>query len=117
MKHNYFKLNEDDILSIVKDYLLTQLDYNQSQGNLALVQSENNEIHLIAAFGEVSDNSIQNLDLKNLANTISLNGPISSLQNEFHTKSSEAKTVLHNLIEKLENEGILRFFIKPTALE
>ena len=100
MKHNYFKLNEDDILSIVKEYLLTQLVYNQSQGNLALVQSENNEIHLVAAFGEVNDDSIQNLDLKNLASTISLNGPISSLKDEFQFKlnSPEAKTALQKYL-------------------
>ncbi|MER2119519.1 MAG: hypothetical protein ABS935_04580 [Solibacillus sp.] len=108
MKHNYFKLNEDDIISILKDYLLTQLDYNQSQGNLALVQSENNEIQLIAAFGEASDDSIHKLDLKNLASTIPLNGPISALMDEsqFNLNSPEAKTALEKFIEKLENEGI-----------
>ena len=107
MKHNYFKLNEDDILSIVKEYLFIQLNYNQSQGNMALVQSENNEIHIVAAFGEVNDDSIQNLDLKNLASTISLNGPISSLKDEFqfNLNSPEAKTALQKFIGKLENEG------------
>lgn len=106
MKHNYFKLSDDDILSIVKEYLLTQLDYNQSQGNMALVQSENNEIHIVAAFGEVNDDSIQNLDLKNLASTISLNRPISSLKKEFqfNLNSPEAKTALQKFIGKLENE-------------
>ena len=36
--HIYFKLNEDDILHIVKGYLLTQLDLEQSSGTLNFVQ-------------------------------------------------------------------------------
>lgn len=44
LKHNYFRLNENDILSIVKDYLLAQLDIEQSQGKLEIIQTENEGI-------------------------------------------------------------------------
>lgn len=107
MKHNYFKLNEDDILHIVKDYLLSQLDLEQSQGNLGIVQAGDGAIHVVAAFGEVDDDSVEELDLPSLANEIALNGPISSLDDSFHMNlnSAEAKEQLQKLLEKLENEG------------
>jgi len=106
LKYKYFKLNEDDILSIVKDYLLTQLDLEQSQGKLGIVQANNGVIHVVAAFGEADNDSIQNLDLKVLANEIELNGPISALDDSFHMNLREANEQLQKLLEKLENEGI-----------
>lgn len=98
--------------------MLNQLDYKESKGNLALIQSENHEIHLIAVFGEVNDHSIQKLDLKNLASTISLNGPVSSLKEEFqfNLNSPEAKAELQKLIEKLENEGIKLDMLKSVFI-
>ena len=43
----------------MKGYLLTQLDLEQSSGTLDFIQSENGDIQVVAAFGEISDDPIQ----------------------------------------------------------
>ncbi|MFF5996085.1 hypothetical protein AAGS61_15235 [Lysinibacillus sp. KU-BSD001] len=108
MKHSYFKLNEEDILHIVKDFLLQQLNSEQSQGNLALVQASKDELHLVAAFSNIEDDSIQQLDLQSLGKTIDYNGPISSLtdSNFIDTSSTETKEKVQQLLQKLKDEGI-----------
>lgn len=108
LKHNYFRLNEDDILHIVKNYLFSHLDLETSQGNLGIVQADDGTIHLVAAFGEADDDYIQKLELQSLANEVALNGPISSLGDSFHMNlnSAEAKEQLQKLLDKLEDEGI-----------
>ena len=58
-----FTLWSIDILHIVKGYLLTQLDLEQSSGTLDFVQFENGDIQVVAAFDEISDGSIQDLNL------------------------------------------------------
>ncbi len=99
LNHIYFKLNKDDILHIVKGYLLTQLDLEQSSGTLDFVQSENSEI---------SYDSIQDLNLQALANKINLNGPVSSLDESFliDFNSPEMKQKLQKLLEKLKDGEI-----------
>lgn len=106
--HIYFKLNEEDILHIVKGYLLTQFDLEQSSGTLDFVQSENDDIQVVAAFGEISDDSIQDLNLQALANSINLNGPVSSLDESFliDFNSPDMKQKLQKLLEKLKDGEI-----------
>lgn len=59
-----------------------------------MIQSEEHDIYLVATFGEANDDFIQELDLKNLASNISLNGPVSSLKDEFllHLNSPETNS-------------------------
>ena len=97
-----------DILHIVKGYLLTQLDLEQSSGTLDFVQSENGDIQVVAAFGEISDDSIQNLNLQALANKINWNGPVSSLDESFliDFNSPKVKQKLQKLLEKLKDGEI-----------
>ena len=52
-KRQYFKLNEDDILGIVSDYLSTQVDFETFKSRLAFVENEDNEYRIIAAYGEL----------------------------------------------------------------
>ena len=63
-KHQYFKLNEDDILGIVSDYLSTQVDFDTFNSRLAFVENEDNEYRIIAAYVELEDESIDEIDLK-----------------------------------------------------
>ena len=92
----------------MKGYLLTQLDLEQSSGTLDFVQSENGDIQVVAAFGEISDDSIQNLNLQALANKINWNGPVSSLDESFliDFNSPEMKQKLQKLLEKLKDGEI-----------
>ena len=108
MKNRYFKLNEDDILHIVKDYLLTQLDWEQSLGTLDFVHSENGDIQVVAAFGGIADDSIQALNLQAIAHKINFNGPVSSLDESFliDLESPEMKQKLQKLLEKLKDDEI-----------
>ena len=80
----------------------------QSSGTLDFVQSENGDIQVVAAFGEISDDSIQNLNLQALANKINWNGPVSSLDESFliDSNSPKMKQKLQKLPEKLKDGEI-----------
>ena len=93
-----------DTLHIVKGYLLIQLDLEQSSGTLDFIQPENGDIQVVAAFGEISDDSIQNLNLQALANKTNWNGPVSSLDESFliDFNSPEMKQKLQKLPRKIK---------------
>ena len=80
----------------------------QSSETLDFVQSENGDIQVVAAFGEISDDSIQNLNLQALANKINWNGPVSSLDESFliDFNSPKVKQKLQKLLEKLKDGEI-----------
>ena len=106
MGYKYFKFNEDDILSIVKDYLLEQMAFNTSQGRLNLVINPEGDINLIAAFSNLEDDLIQQIDLQEVGNQMDFNGPVSSLKDSFYIDPSnpEMKEVIQKLLAKLEDE-------------
>lgn len=107
LNHKYFKLNEDDILSIVKDYVIEQMEVDTSQANLKLVTTPEGEINLVAVVGKLEeDDSIEQLDLQEIGNHIDYNGPISSLEDSYlvNPSSPETKKVIQKLLEKLQDE-------------
>lgn len=106
MNPKYFKLNEDDILSIVKDYLLEQMEFETSQGHLNLVITPEGDINLLAAFSNLEDDSIQQIDLQEVGNQIDYNGPVSSLKNSSYIdlNNPETKERIQKLLAQLEDE-------------
>ncbi len=105
-KHQYFKLNEDDILSIISDYLNKQVKFETYNSRLAFVENENNEYRILAAYGELEDKSIDEIDFEVLDKILPFNGQRSTMPKEFliDITNSEQKAMLQKLIAKLDTE-------------
>ena len=72
-KRQYFKLNEEDILGIVLDYLNTKVDFATFNSRIAFVENEDNESRIIATYGELEDELINEIDFKALDKTLTFN--------------------------------------------
>ena len=103
-KRQYFKLNEDDILGIVSDYLSTQVDFNTFNSRVSFVENEDNEYRIIAAYGELEDESIDEIDFEVLDKTLKFNSERSTMTKEFQrdVTNPEQKAILQRLITKLD---------------
>lgn len=106
LNHKYFKLSEEDILSIIKDYVIEQLGTDTSQVKLKLVAAPEGGVNLVAAVGNIEDDSLAQVDLQEIGNQIDYNGPVSSLSDSFlvNPGSSETKELIQKLLEKLQDE-------------
>lgn len=106
-KRQYFKLNEDDILGIVSDYLSTQVDFETFKSRLAFVENEDNEYRIIAAYGELEDESIDEIDFEVLDKTLKFNGARSTMPKEFQidVTNPEQRAILQRLTTKLNTES------------
>lgn len=106
-KRQYFKLNEDDILGIVSDYLSTQVDFETFKSRLAFVENEDNEYRIIAAYGELEDESIDEIDFEVLDKTLKFNGERSTMPKEFQIEvtNPEKNAILQRLITTLDLES------------
>ena len=82
-KHQYFKLSEDDILGIVYDHLSQQVKFGTFNSRISFVENENNEYRIIAAFGELEDESIGKIDFQELDKTLQFNGERSTMPKQF----------------------------------
>ena len=105
-KHQYFKLTEDDILGIVSDYLSEQVTFQTFHSRLEFIENEENEIRIIAAYGEFDDESINEIDFEALDKILPFNGERSTMPKEFliDPTNPEHKAKIQKLIAKLENE-------------
>ncbi|MFJ8264278.1 hypothetical protein ACIQ4I_20440 [Rummeliibacillus sp. NPDC094406] len=105
-KHQYFKLSEDDILGIISDYLSEQVNFGTFNSRIEFVENENNEYRIIAAYGEIDDESIDEIDFKVLDETLQFNGERSTMPKEFliDITNAEHKAKIQKLIAKLDTE-------------
>ena len=105
-KHQYFKLSEDDILGIISDYLSEQVKFETYNSRLAFVENENNEYRIIAAYCELEDESIDEVDFEVLDKTLQFNGERSTMPKEFlmDPTNPEHKAKIQKLIAKLDKE-------------
>ena len=103
-KRHYFKLNEDDILNIVNDYINSTMEDSTCQTRLQFLSDEGHTI--IAVTGELDDIALANLDLKEYAKTVEYNGEYSKLTSDYFIdleKPNDAKQLI-DLLARLENE-------------
>ena len=102
-KHQYYKLSEDDILGIVSNYLSEQMNFGTFNSRITFVENENNEYRIIAAFGELEDESIDGIDFQELDKTLQFNGERSKMPQKFLFDSTnpEHRAKVQKLIAKL----------------
>lgn len=94
MKRQYFKLNEDDILGIVSDYLSTQVAFETFDSKLQFIENEQGDYRIIAAYGELEDEGIASLDFEKLDEELDFNGERSMMKTGIDRNSPEVKQMI-----------------------
>lgn len=97
-RHAYFKLNSDDILSIVKDELAKEVDFQEGHtAKLNFIENEKG-LRIVAVFGDLDD-SLKDIDLHEVDKEIDFNGYYSSRPEENHIEYTEEER--KRMIKKL----------------
>ena len=99
----YFKLSADDILSIVNDYLEEKISWGTYNSKLTFIIDEDKDIRVVAAYGDINDQSIDAINLEKLDKKIddssskadSKDQSIQNSMNELDKRLYGIETVLH----------------------
>ena len=91
------------------NYLSTQVDFDTFNSRLSFVEKEENEYRIIAAYSELEDESIDEIDFVVLDKTLKFkfNSERSTMPKEFliDVINPEQKAILQRLITKLDTES------------
>ncbi len=90
-KHKVFKYNQDDILEILTDYLAEESGFDTFQSKAILLGSPDRDLRLITVIGELDDDSIADIDLEDIDNSMDYNGSHSDLDERFLYNADEKK--------------------------
>ncbi|KOO51633.1 hypothetical protein [Viridibacillus arvi] len=104
-KHHYFKLNEDDILEIVCHHLADQEELGTYNSKLTFIDEGNDDLRIVAAFGELEDESITELDLFKLDKEIDYNGDHANIPEgcNLDPTNPETREKVKKLLDKIKN--------------
>lgn len=110
-KHHYFKLNADDILEIVCHHLADQEELGTYNSKLTFIDEGNDELRIVAAFGELEDESITELDLFKLDKEIDYNGDHANMPEEciLDPNNPETREKLKKIKEEIEKKLNIKF--------
>jgi hypothetical protein len=102
----FYKLNEEDILDIINDYLSQKSNYKTLQSKLLLLGTPNKDLRVLAAITPCMNEQIDNLDLAEIDENIDYNGEHSSLSHSTSIDTTDIGTqsMIKKLLEKLEDE-------------
>lgn len=109
-QHEYFKLNSDDILSIVKDRLAQEVEFKDGHSAILNFIEDEKGLRIVAVFSDLDDD-LEKIDLNEIDKEIDFNGDISSMPEEGNLRNlsdEERKRIIKNLsknnyIQKLNN--------------
>ena len=73
MNRTYYKLNIDDVIEIVSDYLAENSGYKTFATNTRIFEDEENW-NMVIAIGEAEDLEIHNINMEEINKSISYNG-------------------------------------------
>lgn len=109
-RHAYFKLNSDDILSIVKDELAKEVDFQEGHtAKLNFIEDEKG-LRIVAVFGDLDD-SLKDVDLHEVDKEIDFNGYYSSRPEENHIEyTEERKRMIKKLSRNVHIQKWRNFF-------
>lgn len=79
--YTYFKLNRDDILSIVKDQLAHEVDFKDGHSALLNFIEDEEGLRIVAVFGEL-ESDVNHVDLNEVDKKIAYNGHFSTLSKQ-----------------------------------
>lgn len=104
--YTYFKLNRDDILSIVKDQLAHEVDFKDGHSaQLDFIEDEEG-LRVVAVFGEL-ECDVNHIDLNEVDKKISYNGHFSTLSKEADLRQ----------LSKEEVEAIIKRSSRPIWMQ
>ena len=79
-KINYIKLDVDDIMEILLEYYQERFEDSEVAKGIFLGAADN-ELRFIAAFGQMGNSEIENLDLEKIDSQMDYNGEHAFLRN------------------------------------
>lgn len=79
-KRKIFKLNEDDILDIVTEYLAGEYSYDTYQSMALITGDPGENLRVVAVIGDFDDEEMNQLDLEKLDQKIDYNGTITHIE-------------------------------------
>ncbi len=102
----YFKLSADDVLSIVNDYLEEKISWGAYNSKLSFILDDDKDIRVIAAYGDMNDQSIDTINLEELDKEIDFNGEVSTLPDSFllNPQDFQTREKVRKRIEELKKD-------------
>ncbi|RIJ62891.1 hypothetical protein CW357_17450 [Rummeliibacillus sp. TYF005] len=109
-RHVYFKLNSDDILSIVKDRLAKDVKFKDGHSAVLNFLGDEKNLRIVAVFSDVDDD-LEQIDLNEIDKEIDFNGDLSTMSDAGNIRNltdEEREKIIkklsrRNYIQKLNN--------------
>ncbi len=101
-EYQYFKLNRDDILSIVKDYLANEVTFKDGHTSTLNFMGNNEGIRIVAVFGDIDSTNIEQIDLEEIDKKIEFNGPWSTIPPEGFINNLSSEEI-QDIVKKSKN--------------
>lgn len=113
-RYVYFKLNSDDILSIVKDRLAKEIDFKDGHSAVLNFVGDEKDLRIVAVFSDVDDD-LEQIDLNEIDKEIDFNGDLSAMSEAGNIKNltdEERKKIIKKLSRKNYIQKLNNFFHK-----
>lgn len=101
MKRTYYKLNEEDVMEIVSEYLAEQAGY-KTFGTNTRIFSDGESWNMVIAIGEADDMGIHRIDMEKLNSELEYNGTHG--QPGYWQSDKDIKRTIDSFIKNNENE-------------